>query len=91
METEGTIPSWLHGVFLRNGPGSWQLENKERVLEGWIDGFAKLDQWIVTGGYVKFGTKFVRSAFFNRSHDGLDIPYTLGLIGDEDPPSTKWT
>lgn len=32
-EVQGTIPSWIHGNLLRNGPGKFEFGNRQWVLE----------------------------------------------------------
>jgi len=41
----GTIPDWLQGSYIRNGPGMFQLENKR--LNHWFDAMGALHKFIL--------------------------------------------
>lgn len=87
LNNEGRVPEWLNGVFLRNGPGSWDVKSGGRSLQGWIDGYAKMEQFVIEHGQVQFGTKFLRSSFYNRSQD--DVAFAFGIVGEVSPPFEK--
>jgi carotenoid cleavage dioxygenase-like enzyme len=42
LSVQGTIPAWLRGRLLRNGPGRWRSPDGSRTYEHAFDGLAKL-------------------------------------------------
>ncbi|KAL8137089.1 LOW QUALITY PROTEIN: hypothetical protein V2J09_003090 [Rumex salicifolius] len=40
LEVQGQIPPWLHGIYLRNGPGKWNI--KDYHFRHLFDGYATL-------------------------------------------------
>ncbi|MBS0654028.1 MAG: carotenoid oxygenase family protein [Verrucomicrobia bacterium] len=57
-KVSGTIPEWLSGVLLRNGPAKFQVGDK-RVE--WFDGLAMLHAFEFSSGQVAYKNRFLRS------------------------------
>lgn len=55
---QGTIPSWLSGTLLRNGPAKFTVGGKERV--SWFDGLAMLHAFEFTPKQVLYSNRFLR-------------------------------
>ncbi|XP_069114360.1 retinoid isomerohydrolase-like [Argopecten irradians] len=71
------IPGWINGTLIRNGPA--QFEVGKRSFSHIFDGYGKLYSWKFKGnGTVLFSTRFIKSAFYNKSISQKDIsPYLL--------------
>eukprot|EP00057_Strongylocentrotus_purpuratus_P028214 XP_011682688.1 PREDICTED: retinal Mueller cells isomerohydrolase [Strongylocentrotus purpuratus] len=67
IQTEiiGTIPSWLKGNLLRNGPG--QFEVGEESVDHLFDGLSFLHRFIIEGGEVKYQGRFLRSDIYEKA------------------------
>ncbi len=59
LPTTGTIPFWLEGSLLRNGPD--QFEVGQRPVEHWFDGLAGLHCFSFHRGQVSYVNKHLRS------------------------------
>ncbi|MGI4851077.1 MAG: carotenoid oxygenase family protein [Janthinobacterium lividum] len=59
LKVKGTVPSWLSGQLVRNGPGI--VENQGKFLNHWFDGFAKLHAFTFKQGRVTYDCKFLKS------------------------------
>ena len=58
---EGELPSWLEGIYLRNGPGMFEVG--DRRLEHWFDGYGLLTRVCFKSGSVPLiSTNFVDSS-----------------------------
>ncbi len=55
---QGTIPSWLSGTFLRNGPAKFSVGGEKRV--SWFDGLAMLHAFEFTPQEVAYSNRFLR-------------------------------
>lgn len=62
----GSIPQWLTGTFLRTGPGLFDLGDNF-TLNHWLDGYAIISKFHVSGQSVKFEKKFLQSESFKRA------------------------
>ncbi|WP_458209156.1 carotenoid oxygenase family protein [Haladaptatus sp. NG-SE-30] len=62
LDVEGTLPEWLNGIFISNGPG--QFEVGETSLEHWFDALAMLRGFRIDNGSVHYTNRFVRSDDF---------------------------
>ncbi|XP_017285368.1 beta,beta-carotene 15,15'-dioxygenase [Kryptolebias marmoratus] len=58
-EVKGSIPSWLQGTLLRNGPGIFSVG--ETSYEHWFDGMSILTSFTVKDGEVTHRSRFLRS------------------------------
>ncbi len=64
-QVEGTIPTWLSGTFLSNGPA--QFEVGDFQLKHWFDGFAMLKKFEFYEGHVHFQNQFLRSLQYTHA------------------------
>ena len=53
-EVVGTMPAWLRGTLIRNGPAQWDL------VKHWFDGFAMLHAFTVDETGVTYRNRFLR-------------------------------
>ena len=65
---EGTIPDWLSGTLLRNGPGRFEVDG-ERVNH-WFDGLAMLRRYAFENGEVSYSNRFLRTKAYEDAMDG---------------------
>ncbi|MDS0260596.1 carotenoid oxygenase family protein [Haloarcula sp. S1CR25-12] len=66
LPVEGTVPSWLAGHYVQNGPG--QFEVGGRTLGHWFDPLAMVRGFRIDDG-VSYTNKFVRSRDFAFARD----------------------
>ncbi|HEX3609024.1 MAG TPA: carotenoid oxygenase family protein [Solirubrobacterales bacterium] len=68
LAIEGSIPEWLSGTLLRNGPA--KFEAGEQPLRHWFDGLAMLHRFSFAGGRVSYANRFLRSEAYRAAQDG---------------------
>jgi beta,beta-carotene 9',10'-dioxygenase len=59
LATRGTVPPWLNGTLVRNGPAQYQVGTTE--MNHWFDGFAKLHRFSFEPGGIKYASKFLET------------------------------
>ncbi len=65
---EGTIPDWLSGTLVRNGPGRFEAGG-DRV-DHWFDGLAMLRRYAFADGEVTYSNRFLRTDAYERAEAG---------------------
>ena len=55
------VPAWLSGTYVRNGPAQISFGSKRRVLNSWLEGFAKLHSFKMDGTNVLYSGKMLES------------------------------
>ena len=65
---EGTIPSWLSGTLIRNGPGRFRVG--EQRVNHWFDGLAMLRRYAVDDGAVRYTNRFLRTDAYADAEAG---------------------
>ncbi|WP_302081748.1 carotenoid oxygenase family protein [Salinibaculum rarum] len=68
VPVEGTIPAWLSGTLLRNGPGYFE-SGGERVNH-WFDGLAMLRRYSFEDGTVRYTNRFLRTEAYADAQAG---------------------
>lgn len=68
LPVEGTIPTWLAGSLLRNGPAKYEVG--DRQLRHWFDGLAMLHRFSFDGGAVSYANRFLRSGAYREAEQG---------------------
>jgi carotenoid cleavage dioxygenase-like enzyme len=68
LSIEGTVPDWLSGRLLRNGPGRFDIGG-ERVSH-WFDGLAMLRRYAFDDGAVRYTNRFLRSEAYAAATRG---------------------
>lgn len=74
LPVEGTIPDWLTGTLLRNGPAKFEVG--ERRLQHWFDGLAMLHKFSFGGGKVSYANRFLRSRAFEEAKRRGKVSYS---------------
>lgn len=82
LKVEGTIPEWLQGEFVRNGPGL--IKGKNGSVKSWFDGLAKLHAFNINQGKVIYTCKFLRSEAYNN----FKVTEDFNFAGFAQQPST---
>jgi carotenoid cleavage dioxygenase-like enzyme len=72
LPVSGSIPGWLDGSLVRNGPGRFEVGG-DRV-EHWFDGLAMLQRFAFDGAGVRYTNRFLRSDAYDRAMRTGDLP-----------------
>ncbi|KAG8434464.1 hypothetical protein GDO86_012731 [Hymenochirus boettgeri] len=85
----GTIPEWINGSLLRNGPG--QFEFGEDKYNHWFDGMALMHQFKIKNGAVTYMSKFLESDSYklNKSQNRI-VASEFGTLAVPDPCKTLY-
>lgn len=65
----GTLPPWLQGTLLRNGPA--RFEAGEGGMRHWFDGLAMLHRFSIADGHVSYANRFLRTKAFAAAEEGV--------------------
>jgi carotenoid cleavage dioxygenase-like enzyme len=84
LPVQGSIPTWLLGTLLRNGPG--QFEVAHAVYPHWFDGLCMMHRYTFQNGGVSFANEFLQSqAYILDNKTG-----TIHFGGVATPPPPLW-
>jgi len=75
----GTIPKWLSGHLLRNGPIYVTVNGKTN--EHWFDGLAMLHAFSFQGGQVEYSNRFLRTDAYQTVFEEGSLNY-VGFAAD---------
>ena len=73
IPVKGTIPNWLSGTLIRNGPAKFEV-GKEKFRH-WFDGLAMLHKFSFKEGKVAYANKFLESKAFKSAMETDKISY----------------
>src|SRR4051794_20695065 len=68
LPVEGSLPPWLAGSLLRNGPALF--EDRERSVRHWFDGQAMLHRFTIKDGRVAYANRFLRTKSYEAMRSG---------------------
>src|SRR5215475_7119048 len=68
LPVEGSIPEWLAGSLVRNGPAKYEAGDKP--LRHWFDGLAMLHRFSFAGGSVSYANRFLRTKAYQAAERG---------------------
>ena len=68
LPVEGSIPDWLAGTLIRNGPAKYEVG--ERRFRHWFDGLAMLHRFSFAGGEVSYANRFLRTNAYREAEQG---------------------
>lgn len=74
LPVEGSLPSWLGGTLVRNGPALWEVG--ERTFEHWFDGLAMLHAFSFGRGRVSYRNRFLRSSAYEAARTEGQIRFS---------------
>lgn len=69
----GSLPPWLSGSLIRNGPGTFQVG--QRRYRHWFDGLAMLHRFSIADGRVSYANKFLETKAYAAARDEGRIAY----------------
>jgi beta,beta-carotene 9',10'-dioxygenase len=73
LPVQGSMPTWLSGSLLRNGPA--QFEVGQQTYRHWFDGLAMLHRFTFDQGEVSYANKFVQSPAYQKAKETGKISY----------------
>lgn len=65
LPVEGSIPRWLSGTLLRNGPAKYEVGQSH--LTHWFDGLAMLHRFTLQDGAVSYANMFLRDPAYRQA------------------------
>ena len=68
LPVEGTVPAWLSGALIRNGPGDFEFG--DRRATHWFDGLALLRRYGFDDGTVTYTSRFLRTDAYENAATG---------------------
>ena len=86
LEVQGTIPDWVAGALVRNGPSQWNLPESGR-LNHWLDGLAMLHRFSISHGRVHYRNRWLSSR--NRTSANATGRNEYAQF-DTDPKRSLW-
>lgn len=76
----GTVPDWLKGTFVRNGPTHVAIDDES--VPHWFDGLAMIHGFRFNHGNITYSNKFLRSNAYQDVFDHKNLNY----LGFDNPP-----
>src|SRR5580692_11717008 len=74
LPVEGTLPPWLAGTLLRNGPAKFEVGS--RSYNHWFDGLAMLHRFAFADGAVTYANRFLASRDYLAARDTGQMAYS---------------
>ncbi len=68
LPVEGTVPAWLSGTLVRNGPG--RFESGDERVNHWFDGLAMLRRYSFEDSTVNYTNRFLRTDAYADAQAG---------------------
>jgi beta,beta-carotene 9',10'-dioxygenase len=68
LEVEGTLPAWLQGTLLRNGPALF--EDTDAPVNHWFDGQAMVHRFTIAEGRIGYANRFLRTKAYEAMKSG---------------------
>ncbi|XP_056155505.1 beta,beta-carotene 15,15'-dioxygenase [Lampris incognitus] len=83
-ELKGSLPSWLQGTLLRNGPGIFYVG--ETTYSHWFDGMAIMHSFTFNNGEVIYRSRYLRSDTYKSNMEAKRIVVSeMGTMAYPDP------
>lgn len=73
LPTRGTLPAWLSGTLIRNGPARFEVG--ARKYRHWFDGLAMLHAFSLRDGSVSYANRFLQSHPYRKAVETGRITY----------------
>lgn len=83
LTISGTIPGWLGGTLVRNGPGKFEIGSQQ--IHHWFDGYSLLSRFSFSAGTVSYACDFLNSPDYLASLEMGAVNYAAFSV---DPPAT---
>lgn len=89
LPVTGTLPAWLSGTYLLNGPGQFEVDGER--LDHWFDPLAMLRRVSFSAEGVEYANRYVRSYdyAFARDHGRVRTAFP-GTAADRSLPRRLW-
>ncbi len=87
LPVEGTIPEWLSGALIRNGPGRFEFGG-ERATH-WFDGLAMIRRYGFEDGTLRYTNRFLRTDAYKNA-DRADRPGEFATGGGSLRTIARW-
>jgi len=68
LPVEGSVPSWLSGTLLRNGPAKFEVGGQRS--NHWFDGLGMLRKYAFADGGVEYSNRFLRTESYAEAMAG---------------------
>ena len=77
LDVRGTLPPWLSGTLVRNGPGRFSARpgGQGQQARHWFDGQAMLHRFRITDGQVAYANRYVRSPAWRAAQETGGFAY----------------
>jgi beta,beta-carotene 9',10'-dioxygenase len=89
LKVSGSIPSYVKGIYIKNGPGALSTPDQSQRYTHAFDGLAKLQKFDICGNSVQFTTRFVDSRLKRLMLEENKIPAHISL-GPVEPKFPWW-
>lgn len=73
LPVTGSLPDWLSGTLLRNGPGTFQVDAQR--YRHWFDGLAMLHKFTLAHGRVSYANKYLQTRSYAQAQASGHIAY----------------
>lgn len=73
LAISGTIPTWLSGTLIRNGPVNITIDDRKN--QHWFDGLAMLHAFSFHNGHVNYSNKFLRTDAYQTVFEEGSLNY----------------
>ena len=73
LKIKGSIPDWLEGSLIRNGPGMVMVD---KPMLHWFDGLAMLHKFSIKGGKVSYKSKYIDCEAYRTTKETGKISYS---------------
>src|SRR3954451_21740667 len=73
LEVSVTIPAWLSGTLVRNGPARYEVG--DRTMNHWFDGLAMLHAFGFAGGKDSYANRYLRTGAYRAATEDNRIEY----------------
>ncbi len=74
LPISGSLPEWLSGTLLRNGPGTFRVGQQR--YRHWFDGLAMLHKFSFGNGQVSYANKFLHNKSYTEAQESGRIAYS---------------
>ncbi len=72
LEVTGTVPEWINGLLIRNGPG---LVRSDKLVNHWFDGLSMLHRFEIRNGQVGYRSRFLECNAYRAVKETGRIAY----------------
>jgi len=91
-ELNTTVPAWLSGTYVRNGPAQISFGSPRRIFSSWLEGFAKLHSFKMDGAKMVYSGRMLQSPNYVASVEkGELVPMiTLNKFASDEEEWDAW-